>query len=81
MIERPFLFAAAILFFAAGAALAEPSASDRAAVPPAKVGASAPEVLVQELVARLKKLGAQSVRPLDGIQETVSFTLPRELKA
>jgi 4-hydroxy-3-methylbut-2-enyl diphosphate reductase len=43
-------------------------------------GASAPEVLVQELVTRLKKLGAQSVRPLDGIQETVSFTLPRELK-
>jgi 4-hydroxy-3-methylbut-2-enyl diphosphate reductase len=44
-------------------------------------GASAPEVLVQELVTRLKKLGAQSVRPLDGIRETVSFTLPRELKA
>jgi len=43
-------------------------------------GASAPEVLVQELVTRLKKLGAQSVRPLDVIQETVSFTLPRELK-
>jgi 4-hydroxy-3-methylbut-2-enyl diphosphate reductase len=43
-------------------------------------GASAPEVLVQELVARLKALGAQSVRPLDGIRETVSFTLPRELK-
>src|SRR3954469_23985169 len=43
-------------------------------------GASAPEVLVNELVTRLKKLGAQSVRPLDGIQETVSFTLPRELK-
>ena len=42
-------------------------------------GASAPEVLVNELIARLKELGAQSVRPLDGISETVVFTLPREL--
>src|SRR3954469_9370771 len=44
-------------------------------------GASAPEVLVKELIARLKALGAQSVRPLDGIQETVAFALPRGLKA
>ena len=43
-------------------------------------GASAPEVLVEELVARLKALGAQSVRPLQGIQETVAFALPRGLK-
>ena len=42
-------------------------------------GASAPEVLVNELVARLKELGAQSVRPLEGITERVVFTLPREL--
>src|SRR5881394_2846617 len=40
-------------------------------------GASAPEVLVQEVVARLKALGATSVRALDGIRETVAFTLPR----
>src|SRR5258706_5572382 len=44
-------------------------------------GASAPEVLVNELIARLKALGAQSVRPLAGIEETVVFSLPRELKA
>ena len=44
-------------------------------------GASAPEVLVEELVARLKALGAQSVRPLKGIQETVAFALPRGLKS
>ena len=44
-------------------------------------GASAPEILVEELVARLKALGAQSVRPLEGIRETVAFTLPRELAA
>jgi 4-hydroxy-3-methylbut-2-en-1-yl diphosphate reductase len=42
-------------------------------------GASAPEVLVDELVERLKALGAQSVRPLEGITESVVFTLPREL--
>jgi 4-hydroxy-3-methylbut-2-enyl diphosphate reductase len=42
-------------------------------------GASAPEVLVEELIARLKALGAQSVRPLDGIKETVAFALPRGL--
>jgi len=42
-------------------------------------GASAPEVLVEQLVARLKELGAASVRPLDGITESVVFTLPREL--
>jgi 4-hydroxy-3-methylbut-2-enyl diphosphate reductase len=42
-------------------------------------GASAPEVLVDEVVARLKALGAASVRQLDGITEDVVFTLPREL--
>jgi 4-hydroxy-3-methylbut-2-enyl diphosphate reductase len=42
-------------------------------------GASAPQVLVDELVARLKALGAQSVRQLEGITERVVFTLPREL--
>ena len=42
-------------------------------------GASAPEVLVDELVARLKSLGAASVQPLEGITERVVFTLPREL--
>jgi 4-hydroxy-3-methylbut-2-enyl diphosphate reductase len=42
-------------------------------------GASAPEVLVDEVVARLRALGAASVRQLDGITEDVVFTLPREL--
>src|SRR5881394_325693 len=42
-------------------------------------GASAPEVLVDQVIARLKALGAQSVRPLEGIVEHVQFTLPREL--
>ena len=42
-------------------------------------GASAPEVLVQALVERLKSLGVKSVRPLDGVQETVAFPLPKGL--
>jgi 4-hydroxy-3-methylbut-2-enyl diphosphate reductase len=43
-------------------------------------GASAPEVLVQDVVARVKALGAVSVRKMDGIQETVKFPLPKGLK-
>jgi 4-hydroxy-3-methylbut-2-enyl diphosphate reductase len=42
-------------------------------------GASAPEVLVNELIERLKALGAQKVQALEGITEHVVFTLPREL--
>src|SRR5687768_10399689 len=42
-------------------------------------GASAPEVLVDDLIARLKELGAKRVRPLDGITERVVFSLPRGL--
>jgi hypothetical protein len=36
---------------------------------------------VTEVIARLKSLGAQSVRQLAGIEETVVFSLPRELTA
>src|SRR5262245_13591833 len=42
-------------------------------------GASAPEVLVNQLIERLQELGARSIRPLQGIAENVTFTLPREL--
>jgi 4-hydroxy-3-methylbut-2-en-1-yl diphosphate reductase len=42
-------------------------------------GASAPEVLVQDVIARLKELGAISVRTMDGLQEHVSFPLPKGL--
>jgi len=44
-------------------------------------GASAPEVLVEAVVARLKALGAASVRPLEGITENVVFSLPRGLSS
>ncbi|MEY3124729.1 MAG: hypothetical protein RLZZ573_1249 [Pseudomonadota bacterium] len=43
-------------------------------------GASAPEVLVQAVVTRIRALGAVSVRKLDGIQETVKFPLPKGLR-
>jgi len=43
-------------------------------------GASAPDVLVQQVVSRLRELGAVSVRTLDGVQETVKFPLPKGLR-
>jgi 4-hydroxy-3-methylbut-2-enyl diphosphate reductase len=43
-------------------------------------GASAPEVLVQEVVERVKALGAVAVRKMDGIVEHVKFPLPKGLK-
>jgi 4-hydroxy-3-methylbut-2-enyl diphosphate reductase len=43
-------------------------------------GASAPEVVVREVVERIKALGAVSVRKMDGIIETVKFPLPKGLK-
>lgn len=42
-------------------------------------GASAPEILVQQVIDRLKKLGATEVAPLDGLQEKVNFPLPKGL--
>jgi 4-hydroxy-3-methylbut-2-enyl diphosphate reductase len=44
-------------------------------------GASAPDVLVQAVIARLRELGAVSVRSLHGVQETMKFPLPKGLKA
>ena len=43
-------------------------------------GASAPEVLVREVIDRIRALGAVSVRKMDGIEETVKFPLPKGLK-
>jgi 4-hydroxy-3-methylbut-2-enyl diphosphate reductase len=42
-------------------------------------GASAPEVLVQAVIERLRGLGANSVSTLDGIIERVTFPLPKGL--
>jgi len=42
-------------------------------------GASAPEVLVQGVIDRLKQLGAEKVTELQGIVENVTFPLPKSL--
>ena len=43
-------------------------------------GASAPDILVRQVIERLRALGAVSVRELDGIREAVKFPLPKGLK-
>jgi len=42
-------------------------------------GASAPDVLVQQVILRLRELGAVAIRKMDGVQEDVRFPLPRGL--
>ncbi|HAJ12109.1 MAG: 4-hydroxy-3-methylbut-2-enyl diphosphate reductase [Hydrogenophaga sp.] len=43
-------------------------------------GASAPDILVQQVIERLRELGAVAVRRMDGLAETVKFPLPKGLK-
>lgn len=43
-------------------------------------GASAPEVLVQSVVARLRTLGGETVEERKGVEETITFALPRLLR-
>lgn len=42
-------------------------------------GASAPEVLVEAVIERLRAMGASSVRPLPGVEENITFPLPKGL--
>ena len=44
-------------------------------------GASAPDVLVQAVITRLRAMGAVSLRTLDGVHEHTKFPLPKGLKA
>jgi len=44
-------------------------------------GASAPELLVQRVVARLREWGGQDAAEIQGRAEHVVFALPRELRA
>jgi 4-hydroxy-3-methylbut-2-enyl diphosphate reductase len=44
-------------------------------------GASAPEALVQKVLGRLRELGANATRELDGVRETITFSLPKLLQA
>jgi 4-hydroxy-3-methylbut-2-enyl diphosphate reductase len=43
-------------------------------------GASAPEVLVNQVIDRIRALGAVSLRRMDGVEETMKFPLPKGLK-
>ncbi|MFB1011952.1 MAG: hypothetical protein QMB92_11030, partial [Thiopseudomonas sp.] len=43
-------------------------------------GASAPEVLVRDVIAQLHGWGAQVVQELDGRKENVTFSMPKELR-
>ncbi len=43
-------------------------------------GASAPEILVRQVIERIRALGAVSIRKMDGIEETIKFPLPKGLK-
>jgi len=43
-------------------------------------GASAPDILVQQVIERLRELGVIAVRRMDGLTETIKFPLPKGLK-
>jgi len=43
-------------------------------------GASAPEILVEQVIERLKNLGVSQIEEDEGRRETVEFSLPKELK-
>ncbi|VVE23182.1 4-hydroxy-3-methylbut-2-enyl diphosphate reductase [Pandoraea morbifera] len=42
-------------------------------------GASAPEVLAQSIVSRLRELGVNQVKVLEGVEENIAFPLPKGL--
>lgn len=44
-------------------------------------GASAPEVLVKQVIQRLQELGAIAPQEMQGIPENISFSLPKELRS
>ena len=44
-------------------------------------GASAPEVLVEQVIARLKSLGVAEVHQASGVEERVTFSLPKTLQS
>lgn len=43
-------------------------------------GASAPDILVKQVIAGLKDFGANSVTELDGVKENITFSIPKELR-
>ncbi len=43
-------------------------------------GASAPEILVKEVIDRLRELGGHEPEEIQGVEENIVFSMPRELK-
>jgi len=43
-------------------------------------GASAPEELIQEVIERLGDFGKVALKKMDGVEENITFKMPRELK-
>jgi 4-hydroxy-3-methylbut-2-enyl diphosphate reductase len=43
-------------------------------------GASAPDILVQNVIARLQELGGGDAIPLEGREENIVFEVPKELR-
>jgi 4-hydroxy-3-methylbut-2-enyl diphosphate reductase len=67
-------------FLVDGAADIRPEWLDGAAVVGLTAGASAPEVLVEGVVTRLRELGATAVADMAGRPEHITFSMPRELR-
>lgn len=44
-------------------------------------GASAPNILVRDVINKLVEMGANTPQELDGVKENVSFSLPKELRS
>lgn len=58
----------------------DPQWLDQVEVIGVTAGASAPEVLVQSVIARLKALGVETVEELQGCEENTVFEVPKELR-
>lgn len=58
----------------------DPAWLEKAATVGITAGASAPDVLVQAVITRLQSLGAGSAENLEGKEENIVFTLPKELR-
>ncbi|MGA1742212.1 MAG: 4-hydroxy-3-methylbut-2-enyl diphosphate reductase, partial [Pseudohongiellaceae bacterium] len=43
-------------------------------------GASAPEVLVQEVIQRIQELGGGQLQEMAGAEENITFSMPRDLR-
>ncbi|WP_394168833.1 4-hydroxy-3-methylbut-2-enyl diphosphate reductase [Saccharospirillum alexandrii] len=58
----------------------DPSWFDESTVIGVTAGASAPDILVSQVLEGLKALGATAPVELDGIPENITFSIPRELR-